>query len=454
MHEEKQQQGDIYNAPLEKVFDRIITPFEEFIHNQAASGLLLMATTLLALILANSFLAELYQHILHIPLSVSIAGWTLEKTVHHWINDGLMSLFFFVVGLEIKREVLVGELSDPKQAMLPIFAALGGMVVPALVYSAFNHSGPGISGWGIPMATDIAFAVGALVMLGKRVPPALLAFLVALAIVDDLGGILVIAVFYTEDIGIDILMVAFVLLGLLVLLNRFGVRNPIPYFLIGGLLWLAVLKSGIHATLAGVLTAFTIPARPKYDPQSFSTHVRDLMTSFERHHKPGASIMTNEGQRAVLQTLENAVHMVTTPLQRLEHIMHLPVALLIIPVFALVNAGIPVELSSLGTTLGHPVTLGIMGGLVIGKLIGIAGFSWLAIKLGLARLPGDVRFTQIVGVSLLGGIGFTMSIFIAELAFNEQAQLLLQAKTGILFASLVAGILGLIWLYRAATPRQ
>ena len=178
MHEEKQQQGDIYNAPLEKVFDRIITPFEEFIHNQAASGLLLMATTLLALILANSFLAELYQHILHIPLSVSIAGWTLEKTVHHWINDGLMSLFFFVVGLEIKREVLVGELSDPKQAMLPIFAALGGMVVPALVYSAFNHSGPGISGWGIPMATDIAFAVGALVMLGKRVPPALLAFLV------------------------------------------------------------------------------------------------------------------------------------------------------------------------------------------------------------------------------------------------------------------------------------
>lgn len=450
MQSEKPSGSEIYDTPLEKVFDKIITPFEEFIHNQASSGLLLMATTILALILANTVLSEFYVHILHTHISISIAGLSLEKTVHHWINDGLMSLFFFLVGLEIKREVLVGELSDLKQAMLPIFAAVGGMVVPALLYSLVNGKGEAISGWGIPMATDIAFAVGAMVILGKRVPPALLAFLVALAIVDDLGGILVIAVFYTDDIGIGTLWIAGALLAILVLLNRFGVRNHIPYFLIGGLLWLAVLKSGVHATLAGVLTAFTIPARPKYNPQVFSQHVRDLMKSFDSHHRPNTSIMVNEGQRAVLQTLENAVHKVTTPLQRLEHALHLPVALLIIPVFALANAGIPVAFSELPTTLSHPVTLGIMLGLVVGKLVGISGFSWLAIRLGLARLPRDVRFTQIIGVSLLGGIGFTMSIFIAELAFNQHAQLLLQAKTGILFASLIAGILGILWLYRVS----
>ncbi len=439
-----------FNAPLEKVFDKIVSPFEEFVHQETTSGLLLMACALVALVVANSMLAEAYAHILHTSVGFQVGGWHLEKTLHHWINDGLMALFFFVVGLEIKREILVGELADPRQAALPIIAAVGGMVVPALVYFAINNEGPAAMGWGIPMATDIAFAVGVMVLLGNRVPKQLLMFLVALAIVDDLGGVLVIAFFYTEEIAFGALAIAAAMFALLVLFNRFGIRNPLPYFLVGLLLWLAMLKSGVHATLAGVLTALTIPARPKYEPGQFSQHVRKLMDRFDASYKPGQSIMKNEEQRSILQTMENGVHLVETPLQRLEHSMHLPVALIIIPIFALANAGIPLDFGSMGQTLAHPVTVGVMLGLILGKLLGIGGFSWLAIKFGLARLPVNTRMSQLVGVSLLGGIGFTMSIFIAELAFTGSAEYLLMAKTGILVASLLAGIAGLIWLYKAA----
>ncbi len=439
-----------FNAPLEKVFDRIVSPFEEFIHKETTSGLLLMLCALLALLLANSSLAPVYQHVLHLPLALQLGDWVLEKSLAHWINDGLMALFFFVVGLEIKREILVGELSDPRHASLPIIAALGGMIVPALIFTAINLGGEGIQGWGIPMATDIAFAVGVMALLGGRVPKALFTFLVALAIVDDLGAVVVIALFYTEDIALGPLAAAAAMLAVLVLLNRAGVRHPLPYFIIGSLLWLAMLKSGVHATLAGVLTALTIPARPKYEPGRFSQRVRELMDRFDASYRPGESIMRNEEQRSILQTLENGVQLVETPLQRLEHSMHMPVAFIIIPLFALANAGIPLELDQLGASLGHPVTLGIIAGLIGGKLIGIAGFSWLALKFGIGSLPEGTRFSQIVGVALLGGIGFTMSIFIGELAFAGQEEFLLMAKTGILFASLVAGIGGYLWLRMAA----
>jgi len=438
------------DAPLEKIFDKIASPFEEFIHHETASGLLLMACAIIALITANSALSHSYEHLLHTPVGFSFGDWGLEKTLHHWINDGLMALFFFVVGLEIKREIMVGELSDPKQASLPIIAAVGGMVVPALVYFAFNPGGDAAAGWGIPMATDIAFAVGVMVLLGTRIPKTLLMFLVALAIVDDLGGVMVIALFYTEDISYLALGIAGLFFALLILLNRAGVRHPLPYFLFGLLLWLAMLKSGVHATLAGVLTALTIPATPKYEPTHFGSLVRKLMDKFDASYRPGESIMRNDAQRSILQTLENGVHLVETPLQRLEHSMHLWVAFLIIPIFALANAGIPLNFGNMGDMMSHSVTLGVIGGLIVGKIVGIAGFSYVAIKMGYGSLPAGCTFPQIVGVSILGGIGFTMSIFIAELAFAGQAENLLMAKTGILFASIAAGVIGYLWLAKVS----
>jgi len=448
------QLPEIHDNALEKAFARIVSPFEEFIHRETTGGYLLMACTVIALLVVNLGFNNAYQHILHTPVTFALGSWTLEKTVHHWINDGLMALFFFVVGLEIKREVLVGELSDIRQASLPIVAAIGGMIVPALIFSAINHGTEASDGWGIPMATDIAFAVGVMVLLGGRVPKALMTFIVALAIVDDLGAVVVIALFYTDTIHTGALMTALVLFGVLMLMNVLGFRKPLPYFVIGGLLWLAMLKSGIHATLAGVLTALAIPAGSKFSPEKFSGMVRGLLNKFDQHHRPNVSIMNNSEQGALLRTFERGVHLVETPLQRLEHTLHTPVAFLIIPLFALANAGIPIELSSVGSTLTHPVAIGIMVGLIVGKFAGIAGFSYLAIKLNFGSLPAGVNFTHIAGASLLAGIGFTMSIFITELAFPGQEEHLLMAKTGILFASLFAGIGGYIWLYLAGNGRD
>jgi NhaA family Na+:H+ antiporter len=442
----------VYHAPWEKNFDKILTPFDEFIHRQTTSGLLLMAMAVIALILANGPLADAYLHVIHTLISLNIGNWTLGMSLHHWINDGLMALFFFVVGLELKRELLVGELAILRNAVLPIAAAIGGMVVPALIYFAINPAGDAALGWGVPMATDIAFAIGALALLASRVPKALITFLVALAIVDDLGAVLVIAVFYTDTIALAPLAVAGVLFAVLMALNMSGIRKTLPYLIVAVLLWYALLQSGVHATIAGILGALSVPAKPKYNPERFSEHVKELMRRFDASHQPGRSIMTNDALRSVVQTLENGVLSVGAPLQRLEHIWHMPVAYLIIPVFALANAGIPLALGSLADTFSHPVMIGVSLGLVLGKFIGITGASWLVLKLGVAELPKDTRFTQIAGVSLLAGIGFTMSIFVAQLGFSHNEELLLMAKTGILFASLLAGISGYIWLYLVSKP--
>lgn len=442
----------VYLAPWEKSFDKILTPFDEFIHRQTTSGLLLMAMAVIALVLANSPLADAYLHVIHTLISFNIGDWTLGMSLHHWINDGLMALFFFVVGLELKRELLVGELAKLRNAVLPIAAAIGGMVVPALIYFAVNPTGDAALGWGVPMATDIAFAIGALALLASRVPKALITFLVALAIVDDLGAVLVIAVFYTDTIALIPLAVAGVLFAILMAFNMSGIRKTLPYFIVAVLLWYALLQSGVHATLAGILGALSVPATPRYNPERFSEHVKELMRRFDSSHQPGKSIMTNDALRSVVQTLENGVHSVEAPLQRLEHVWHMPVAYLIIPVFALANAGIPLALGSLGDTFSHPVMIGVSLGLVLGKFIGITGASWLVLKLGVAELPKDTRFTQIAGVSLLAGIGFTMSIFVAQLGFSHNEELLLMAKTGILFSSLLAGISGYIWLYLVSKP--
>jgi len=444
----------IFHSPWEKSFDKILTPFEEFIHQQTTSGLLLMAAAVLALIMANGPFADSYAHLMHTPISLEAGSWSLKMSLHHLINDGLMALFFFVVGLELKREILVGELASLRNATLPIGAAIGGMIVPALIYFIINPQGDAAIGWGIPMATDIAFAIGALALLASRVPKALITFLVALAIVDDLGAVLVIAVFYTDTISLGPLTIAAGLFGLLLVFNMLGIRKTLPYLIVAALLWYALLQSGVHATLAGILGALSVPATPKYKPELFSEHVKELMQRFDDSHQPGQSIMTNDKLRAVVQTLENGVHSVEAPLQRLEHVWHIPVAYLIIPIFALANAGIPLSFGSLGETLTHPVTLGVSLGLILGKFIGITGVCWMLLKTGIAVLPKDTRFTQIAGVSLLAGIGFTMSIFVAELGFAGHAENLLMAKTGILAASILTGIAGYIWLYLVSKPTE
>lgn len=436
-----------YIAPWENAFARVLTPLDEFIHRQTTSGVLLMLCAIAALVIANSHWNETYHHLLEMQFTIGTEGFQLSKSLHHWINDGLMALFFFVIGLELKRELLAGELADPRQAMLPIIAAVGGMVVPVFIYISINPGGHTFNGWGVPMATDIAFALGALALLGNRIPKSLLTFLVALAIVDDLGAVLVIALFYTETINVPALATAAVMLALLVTLNLGGIRRPLPYLLLGVVLWVAMLKSGVHATLAGIFLAFSIPMRPKYDPDRFLSYIRDMAEQIKKAYRRERNIVINDELRSRVRALEESARLVQAPAQILERKMHLPSAYLIIPIFSLANAGIPIDWSSFGDIFTHPVSMGIAAGLVIGKLVGIAGFSWAAVRLGLASLPHGLNFKHMIGVALMGGIGFTMSIFIAELGFAHHAQDLLMAKTGILLASVLAGVSGFLWLY-------
>ena len=436
------------NTPFERFFQYALTPFEEFIRDESAGGILLMLCAMAALIIANTSLFEAYDKILHTEISIGFGEYAITESVHHWINDGLMALFFLIIGLEIKREILVGELADLRQAALPMAAAIGGMLIPAIIYLFINYGGDAQRGWAIPMATDIAFAVGILVILGKRIPKALMSFLLALAIVDDLGAIIVIALFYTNKIHFGALGFAAVCFISLMVLNLGGVRRPLPYYLLGVLLWVGMLKSGVHATLAGVLTALTIPAISNCDMGMFSGRIHELMVRFDKVHKPGKNILENAEQRAVLQGLENYVHRMETPLQRVEHSFHLWVSFLIVPVFALANAGIPIGFGSLGDIV-HPVTMGVTAGLVLGKFGGIFLFSWLVVRSGISRLPESVSMSQIAGVALLAGIGFTMSIFVAGLAFEGQIDYLVKAKIAIILASVIAGITGFLWLYVA-----
>jgi NhaA family Na+:H+ antiporter len=443
--------GKEYTAHWEKAFDKVLTPLEDFIHRQTTSGVLLMLCAIVALYLANSHWSEAYFKLLQVPFTIGFPGFQLSKSLHHWINDGLMAIFFFVVGLELKREILVGELADIKQAMFPIIAAIGGMVVPVAIYISINPEGQAFNGWGIPMATDIAFALGALALLGRRIPANLLTFLVALAIVDDLGAVVVIALFYTDTINLPALITAGVMLGILISLNLGGIRRPLPYILFGIVLWIAMLKSGVHATLAGIFLAFTIPMRPKYDPARFIQQIQEKLTQIKGAFQKEDNIVKNHELRSRVQALGEGVQLVQAPAQLLERKLHLPSAYLVIPIFALANAGIPIDFSALGATITHPVSIGIASGLVLGKLIGIVGFSWLAVQLRMVSLPPGLNFKHIIGVGLMGGIGFTMSIFIAELGFVNAPAELLMAKSGVLLASLIAGLSGFVWLYLTAS---
>jgi NhaA family Na+:H+ antiporter len=436
----------IHNAPWERSFDRLLTPLEEFIHRQTTSGVLLMICAVIALVIANSPLHDQYEHLLHTEIGFNAGNFVFSLSIHHWINEALMAAFFFIMGLELKRELMVGELSSPKQALLPIMAAIGGMVVPALAYVAVNISSDGISGWGIPMATDIAFAIGALSLLGPRIPKSLITFLIALAIVDDLGAVAVIALFYTESIDLMALSAAIGFTLLLIALNLGGIRRPLPYAAVGSLLWVAMLASGIHATIAGIIVAFVIPIRPKFEPQLFIERVKESAINMQKTIADNADIIHNNRFRSLVTSLADGVRLVQAPAQRLEHTLHLPVAYLVIPIFALANAGIPIDFSSFGEYLQHPIALGVLAGLLLGKPLGIAGFTWVTLKLGWADLPTGLNMNHILGVGLLGGIGFTMSIFIADLGFAGLPEDLLMAKTGIILASAVAGFSGFFWL--------
>ena len=445
----------IYHAPWEKAFERLLTPLEEFIHRQTTSGVLLMVCAVIALIIANSPWRDAYEHFLHTPIALGFGDHSFSLSLHHWINELLMAFFFLVMGLELKRELLVGELSSARQALLPIIAAIGGMAVPALGYWIFNTSGSGAAGWGIPMATDIAFAIGALSLLGARIPKTLVTFLIALAIVDDLGAVAVIALFYTHSLDVAALIYAAACTALLVCLNAAGVRTTLPYAVVGTLLWMAMLACGIHATIAGVIIAFTIPIRPKFEPNVFIDKVEATSKKMRTAIRDQPDIIHNNRFRALVTSLEDGVHLVQAPAQRAEHALHLPVAYLVIPIFALANAGIPIDFANFGDYLGNPITLGVICGLLLGKPLGIAGLTWIAVKLGWAELPEGLHMGHIVGVGLLGGIGFTMSIFIADLGFAGLPQDLLMAKTGILLASLAAGLGGFFLLrYLTREPAQ
>ncbi|OAQ20798.1 Na+/H+ antiporter NhaA [Thermosulfurimonas dismutans] len=433
-------------APWERAVDKILSPIEEFIKTQTASAMVLMVMTVVALVLANSPVNGAYHHFFEKELALVFGSWELRMSLHHWINDGLMAFFFFLIGLEIKREILVGELSDFKAALLPVIAAIGGMIFPAIIYALVNHGEPTIRGWGIPMATDIAFAISVLVLLRRYVPSGLVTFLIALAIVDDLGAVIIIALFYTHAIDFKALGGAFGVWTLLWTFNRAGIYHGLPYFIGGTILWLLMLASGVHATIAGVLTAFTVPTRPKLIPGYFKDVLQRFLKACEAVPVSAAPHTLTPYQKEVIQAIHTAVRDVQPPSLRMEHALHLPVALVIIPLFALANAGIHMEPGALAEVFAHPVSLGIVLGLVVGKTVGIAGTAWLVSRLGLAFLPTGVRPSQLVGVGFLAGIGFTMCLFITELAWPGEEALLQQAKMGILLASLLAGIAGYLWL--------
>ena len=419
----------------------LLLPVQQYIHNEVVGGVTLLIAALAALIWANSPWSEAYYRVHVLPLSISVGLFSIGEDLRHWVNDGLMAIFFFVVGLEIKRELVRGELSDARRAALPVAAALGGMALPALIYFSLNAGGEGAPGWGIPMATDIAFAMGVLAVLGRRIPSQLRIFLLALAIVDDIGAILVIAVFYAAHLSWVAIGAAVLLLALVKVMLAGGVRNTFSYLFVGLLFWLAVFQSGIHATIAGVALGAITPATRWFSRHGFTeamqSRMQDLGEALDHEDQ--------EKAEAVLGQIEELARETESPLDRLERTIHPWVSYLVLPLFALVNTGVALSGEMLRAAASSPVTIGVVGGLLLGKIVGIAGFSWLAVRGGVATLSKELRWSHLIGAGLLGGIGFTVSLFITDLAFSRST-LIDEAKVGILAASLIAGLGGYAWL--------
>jgi Na+:H+ antiporter, NhaA family len=413
----------------------ILRPLQTFFRTEVAGGLLLLAAAVIALAWANSPLSESYERLWATELVVRLGDWVVAEDLRHLVTDALMAIFFFVVGLEIKRELVTGELRDPRAAVLPVLGAVGGMVVPALVYLALNPAGDPARGWGIPMATDIAFALGVLALLGRRVPSSLRLFLLALAIVDDIGAIAVIAIFYSQGISAQALSVAAGLLVLMMAALRLQIRAMPMYVVLGAGVWLATYLSGVHATIAGVVLGIMAPARPFQRPAAVSQEARRVAGATEDDPEPPD--VDAEEWLWLAHLSREAV----SPLARLESVLHPWASFVIVPVFALANAGVDLRGGALDKAVSSPVALGVLVGLVAGKTVGIAGAAWLGCRLGVARLPGRVSWRQVVGVAALAGIGFTVSLFITQVAFDH-SRLRDAAKVGIMAASLLAGVVG------------
>ena len=432
--------------------ERLLSPLNHLLQNQSTSAIITFFAVVIAMIWANSAWSYSYDALWHTPLALTIGSFTISQTLHILINDGLMAIFFFLVGLEIKREIFGGELSSPKKAVLPISAAVGGMLVPALIYIFFNQGTDASDGWGIPMATDIAFSLGILSLLGKRVPVSVKIFLTALAIVDDLGAVLIIAFFYTSDIYVNDLMWGFVFLMILLLGNYVGIRNQLFYSLISiGGLWLAFFFSGVHPTIAGVLAAFTIPGRVKINEKLFLSNIEVLTNMFRKANPNDNKFVTND-QMEILETIQEVSMDASTPLQKVEHSLRGFVSFIVIPLFALSNTGISLEGEGLSVLL-HPVSLGIGLGLLLGKFIGIVGLSKLMVYLRLAELPDRSNWNHIYGVAFLAAVGFTMSLFISDLAFTNDAIIQL-SKISILVTSALAGLIGYLILRFKTKPLE
>lgn len=435
------------NNPKISPIDKVTQPIQKFIQQEKSGGLILGLSVIIALFLANSPWHDAYHNFFSHKFGFVFDSNTyLEYSIHHWINDGLMAVFFFVVGLELKREIIAGELSNPRKAMLPILAAIGGMVVPALLYFLLNGTGPASSGWGIPMATDIAFALGVLYLLGSRIPLSLKVFLTALAIVDDLGAVLVIAFFYTSDISFLNLGIGFLFLFTMYAGNKLGIRNILFYAILGIIgVWTAFLLSGVHATIAAVLAAFTIPADVKIKEPIFIDRIKKHLQDFSSVD-PNDRIPTLTNQQLhIIEELQKDSDKALPPLQKLEHVLHPIVTFLIIPIFALANAGVSLLSIDPDQLFSTNVALGVALGLLVGKVVGVVGFTWLGVRMKIAPYPDGMSFKNLLGLGLLASIGFTMSLFVTELAFVDDVYKV-QAKVGIFVASIIGGVLGYIVL--------
>ena len=428
----------------------LVRPVLRFAHTEVASASLLAAAAVIALVWANSPWHDSYEQLLHTEFGLTLGGLDLTLDLHHWVNDLLMALFFFVVGLEIKRELVHGELRDPRAAALPVIAAVGGLLVPAGLYLLLA-GGTAPSGWGVPMATDIAFALGALALVGRGLPPSLTVFLLSLAVADDLAAIAVIAVFYSQGVQAVWLLVAAVSLLVAVAMNRAGVRWLAPYVLLAGLTWLATFQSGVHATVAGVALGLITPSRPFHRPVSAVPVLRKQLDAVVGRMPEDTEDVDEHELLEVARTARETV----SPLARLETLLHPWSAFVVLPLFALANAGVRVVDAQAAELLRQPVTMGVLLGLVVGKPLGIFAAAWLAVRLRLGTLPAGASWPHVAGVGALAGIGFTVALFIAELAFTD-AELIDAAKVGILAASVVAGLLGalMLRLSRRATPQE
>lgn len=437
----------------ESLVNKVIatTAFQNFYNTISNGGFLLLAASVAALFWSN-ISPDSYSHFWHEKFTLTLGSFSLSHSLHHWVNDGLMTLFFFTVGLEIKREMLVGGLSDPRRAALPVAAAAGGMIFPALLYWVFNGGATSMSGWGIPIATDIAFSLAILSTLGSRVPFGIRIFLTAFAIADDLGAILVIALFYTPEIHMSYLFGALGVCAALFVMNRFWVRNPLGYLVLGAIMWYMIAHSGLHATITGVVVSMFIPAKSRFNTDLFMNMVRERLDQIRcEGDECGYTIMVNRAHLDAVHSINVACSTVETPLQRMEHAMEPWVAYLILPLFALANAGVVLGALDLGAAATHPVTIGVILGLAVGKPVGITIFTWLATKLLRVDLISGATWLMVLGVGFLGGIGFTMSLFISALSFTEPVYQE-YAKIGIIAGSLLGGVLGYITL-RVATAR-